>query len=175
MYYIKATLKDGVSKWDNTFVYHLGLNVHPDPDKSSVLCSRGIHLAKNLRSAMMLCPSAVEFYLAKPGVILAEDAEKVRVAYCFLIKLINKDQLLILKRHEHICPDELLSIREEWGYLFDTGGIAGKKWIERYLLQYPFIDERNQGLQLIKDGKTVSNIKNSISKTDLKTVLRSHK
>lgn len=88
--YYKGTKKGGVSFHDSAFVYHLGLNEQPNPDKTSKICSQGIHLAKDMQSLRRLCPDAEEIYECRTGVILAEDTEKVRVTYCFLDKQITK-------------------------------------------------------------------------------------
>jgi hypothetical protein len=45
--YYKGTRKNGVSYHDSSFVYRIGLNEHPKPDKSNTVYSSGIHLAKD--------------------------------------------------------------------------------------------------------------------------------
>ncbi len=89
----KATRKFGVSIYDHNFVYSLGMNIHPNPDRSNKLCSQGIHLAKTLEATKRLSKEWEEIYLAEPGVILAEDEEKARVASCFIIRKLNDDEV----------------------------------------------------------------------------------
>ena len=111
--YYKGTRKDGVSFYDRNFIFHLGLNVHPNSDKdSTVLCGEGIHLAKSLEALKDLCPRPVEIYEARPGVILAEDNIKVRVAYCFLDRLISRTgfpSALAVAKGIPICGQEWLN------------------------------------------------------------------
>ncbi len=107
MSYYKATKAGGVSCYDATFVYHEGLNVHPNPDKRSErVCptegsGAGICLAKSLRAAKSYGPKATEFYYAEPGVILGEDSYKVRVAYFFLGKRLSEDDLREITMQEN--------------------------------------------------------------------------
>lgn len=84
-FYYKGTRKGMVSCADSTFIYTMGLNTHPNPDKSTTVCSQGIHLAKDIPTLKKLCKNAEEYYLAKAGVIYGEDDEKVRVGYCWII------------------------------------------------------------------------------------------
>ncbi len=177
MYYLKATRLGGVSFHDANFVYHLGLNVHPNPDKSSVVCGVGIHLAKSLRAAFYYVPKAEEVYLAKPGPILGEGDDKVRVAYCFIIKKLTRKQVDILRTYEGVNLDDRQynEIKKEWGDLFSTGGIAGKQWLERYLLNFPFSEAKTQGLELIKGDRVVSRMTTNLTKKEIREVIASHK
>lgn len=93
-YYIKATLDGGVSGHDSNFIYRLGHNTHPNPDrKSKEACGEGIHLAKTINAAKRYVPKATEFYVTKPGEILGEDRDKIRVADCDLLFQVPKSQL----------------------------------------------------------------------------------
>ena len=87
LFYYKGTRAGMVSYYDSSFVYKYGLNIHPDPDKSSQVCSKGIHLAKSLKSKVI--KNAQEVYLARPGVIYGEDDEKIRTGHCWLIAKID--------------------------------------------------------------------------------------
>jgi hypothetical protein len=88
-YYYKGTNKGMVSEYDRRFVYHLGLNVHPDPDKSDVVCGRGIHLAKDVSTVKKYA----EVYRVKAGIIYGEDYSKIRVGHCWVIDRINPDAI----------------------------------------------------------------------------------
>ena len=101
MLYYKATMSDGVSCYDRNFKYNIGLNIHPKPNKSSSLpCGGGLHLAKTLRVAKKLTSGASEFYLARAGVILAEDDEKIRCSYVWLDKLLTKKEMNLIEQEE---------------------------------------------------------------------------
>ncbi len=85
--YYKATRVSGFSFYDPKFQYHIGQNVHPAPDKTTKeVCGEGIHLAKTLEALKKLQPNYQEIYEASPGVILAEDDDKLRCASCLIIK-----------------------------------------------------------------------------------------
>jgi len=103
--YYKATRANGVSGRDSSFVYHLGLNVHPNPDKKSkATCGEGIHLAKTIIAAKKYVPNWKEIYEAKAGVILGEDDDKIRVTHCFLLRRISPVDITYPKRPS-LCDD----------------------------------------------------------------------
>lgn len=132
--YYKGTRKGGVSFYDRNFVFHLGLNVHPNPDKNSAtLCGEGIHLAKSLVTLKDLCPRPVEIYEARAGVILAEDNIKVRVAYCFLDKLISTDGFPTVLSVAKGIP------------------ICGQDWLNRHASDISQADIDNLKLEVISD------------------------
>ena len=121
-YYIKATLDDGVSGYDNKFKYHLGENVHLKPDmKSNSSCGRGIHLARNILSARGYV-KATEFYLATAGKILGEDNTKIRTDKCNLlcripdniIKAYDEAELSARKAYDKaVLPDWMAYVEAE--------------------------------------------------------------
>jgi len=92
-YFIKATLNGGMSGYDPNFKYHLGENIHPNPDrKNTNACGLGIHLARDITFSKTYVPSATEFYLAVPsGDILGSDEDKIRVDKCNLLCQIPPD------------------------------------------------------------------------------------
>jgi hypothetical protein len=147
--YYKGTRKGGVSFHDSAFVYHLGLNEQLNPDKSSAICSQGIHLAKDMQSLKRLCPDAEEIYEARAGVILSEDEEKIRVAYCFLIKQIDKP------------PDFLGS---------GPIPICGFDWLNKHEKEFTQADYEALGMTVKTDNHTLT-IKAGINPRNLKTAL----
>ncbi len=87
-YYIKATRGNGVSGFDPKFIYHEGINIHPNPDTSYKVCSDGIHLAVDIMTARNYVSEAIEFYLARPiGKIYGRDSNKIRVGKCRLWRI----------------------------------------------------------------------------------------
>lgn len=97
--YYKATRAGGVSGHDRDFIYKLGLNVHPHPDKEDIsACGVGIHLAKTEEAAKRYVPSWKQIYEAKAGVILGEDHDKIRVTHCFLTRLMASPDLVFPQR-----------------------------------------------------------------------------
>lgn len=111
--YYKGTRKGGVSYHDKSFVYHMGLNVHPRPDKTNTLCSDGIHLAKHKSDLTLFCGTTPEeVYECRAGVIYAEDNDKVRVGYCFVDRLIQPEFLAIVPENT-LCGAAWL--KEHWG------------------------------------------------------------
>jgi len=97
--YYKATRANGVSGRDPLFIYHIGINIHPNPDrKNTAACGIGIHLAKTIDIAKKYVPGWKEIYEAKAGVILGEDKEKVRCASCQLTRLISSPKIKFPKR-----------------------------------------------------------------------------
>ena len=70
-YFIKATLKNGVSGHDSSFIYKEGWNKEPNADyQSKEPCGRGIHLARNMEEAQWYVEGAEEFYLAIPAIFI---------------------------------------------------------------------------------------------------------
>jgi len=88
-YFIKATLNGGVSGYDESFIYHEGENVHPNPDYvSKEACGRGVHLARTIEWARDYVVNPREFYLATvTGKIIASDKTKIRVDKCHLTRI----------------------------------------------------------------------------------------
>ena len=129
-YYYKATLANKTSSYDRSFTYREGLNVHPHPDKyPHLICGEGLHLAKTLKLSKHIVPQATEFYLARAGVILAEDFEKIRCAYIWLDK--------------QLTPEEIQKIdgEEEWVLKgVTTEPLCGKDWFSKHALDITQVD-----------------------------------
>jgi hypothetical protein len=140
-HWYKATRKGGVSFRDPTFVYHLGMNVHPEPDKSNTLCSRGIHLA-----------NWEEIYIVEPGVILAEDDDKARVASCFVIRMLSTNEIGIDK----IEPS--------------TEPLCGWDWLKKHSNDITQSMWNEQGIEIIADRNKV-NIKATVKPKDIKVAI----
>lgn len=155
-FYIKATRDGGQSGRDASFVYHLGINVHPNPDrKSKFACGEGIHLAKTVALAKFYVPTATEFYVAEAGVILGEDNEKARCASCKLIAKIPKESLSAL--------DGLLKL--------DGNTLCGRDWLEKNMFRVTWEDIKGQRLVVTKDKKRVT-LPFEMKSKDRRTVLK---
>ena len=122
-YYFKATMEGGKSKYDPAFVYHEGINTHPNPDKSNVVCGNGIHLAVTIEDALYYASQAKEFYLARPiGKIYGRDDTKIRVGKCRLwripdelVKAYDEAEAIAMKAYaEAIATAWKAMIREQY-------------------------------------------------------------
>ena len=131
--YFKGTHKNGLSFYDHKFIYHLGLNVHPSPDRSNIICGAGLHLAKSLAALDELAPKAEEIYLAEPGVILAEDNEKVRVAYCWLRRQLSQKEIATIRATEPKKTDKYL---------------CGDDWFRKHALDVTMADIEKQTIEI---------------------------
>jgi hypothetical protein len=159
LFYIKATLDNGISKYDHNFKYTLGHIVHPNPDRiSKDACGIGIHLAKTMRDAKQYFPNATEYYLAKAGEIIAQDFNKVRCADCYIlrklsIKDINYIDSILLNNYPLLNP------------------LCGIKWLEQHALDYTWEDFNNETIQISHNNQKTT-VKAGISKKDIKQVLK---
>jgi len=132
--YFKGTRKGGISFYDRKFIYHLGLNVHPSPDRrSDISCGAGLHLAKSLSALDSLAPGAEEIYLAEPGVILAEDVGKVRVAYCWLRRQLSQKEIATIRATESPKTDKYL---------------CGDDWFRKHALDVTMEDIEKQTIEI---------------------------
>jgi len=148
--YYKATKAKGVSGYDPNFIYHLGINAHPNPDrKSNDACGEGIHLAKSIEIAKSLCSDWKEIYEAKAGVILGEDSKKIRVASCVLVRRIEHSDFKMPN-----CP----SLNDEW--------------LDKHLYDITPDDIANQTLEIIEDDKVKICLKASMRKKDARDALK---
>ena len=179
MPYYKATLVGGVSAFDSSFVYHEGLNMHPNPDKKSMLVcpqkdrAAGICLAKTLKAAKKYVPKAIEVYLAEPGLILAEDDDKVRVAYFWRGKLLTAKELDDIVLSEMDEGERNVELQKRHGILL-TGihppPICGEDWIIQHGRDVTWDDWNKQTMEVSSDRHKTT-IFAKIKPKDLKTVL----
>ena len=168
--YFKATRKGGVSFHDRAFVYHLGQNVHPKPDREDDgACGRGIHLAKTLNDARAFAANEggnVEYYTAEAGVILGEDSYKVRCASCVILKQLtpadlqteDKKQKERLQREEaerkRLQEERAKEEKErEWLRLFGLTyePLCGREWLTQHARDVTPAIFAAQGIELYVD------------------------
>lgn len=155
--YYKATRKGGVSIYDRHFIYHMGLNIHTAPDKGSTICSEGIHLAKNMADLCRLASGYEEVYECRAGVILAEDMEKIRVAYCFVDK-----QVEIPIDWSKVCPG------------IPSNPLCGMDWVKEHYNHFTQEDYDKLGITIKTDRREVTiTAKNKLK--DVRTVIGSLK
>jgi len=166
MPYYKATLAGGESqradKNDSKFVYRLGLNVHPNPDKTSDLpCGEGIHLAKSIETAFIYSPDATEVYEAKPGVILGEDCDKVRVAYCFITRKVPEKEISEAKRKRKEAKEKQLieeKKRQEFITLYgcEPPSLPGEDWLKKHVHDITWEDYNKQTLTVVSGNSKLT-------------------
>jgi hypothetical protein len=164
-YYYKATRSDGSSYYggEPVIIYKEGMIIHPAPDrKSDASCGAGIHLAKTLGFAKRYCITGGRIFLAKAGVILGEDSEKVRCASCFVVRELSADDI---KRAENEAE-----LQKKLGAVWATGGLCGKDWLIQHLNDVTQEDIDNQGLELITNNHKVV-LKAGMKKGNIKTAL----
>lgn len=160
-YYFKATRNNGESGYDSGFRYKLGMNIHPKPDKKSrAACGIGIHLAKTIEVALRFVSRASEIYLAKPGVILGEDDEKLRCGSCFLIKKLDKEEV------EHYEKQSELRL--------PTNPICGQDWLNQHQFDISWQDFYNQTIVISSNNHTLPPISSSMKRKDLKVIIRNY-
>lgn len=148
-YYYKATLDNGVSRSDSTFIYKLGLNTHPKPDKlSKESCGVGIHLAKTISIAKRYVPEATEFYLAKAGVILGEDENKIRCSSCILVRKLSQKAVNRALDIEALQDEQ----KKKLGSLLNTGGLCGKDWLLKHMCDVTEEDINNLKIEVKSNG-----------------------
>lgn len=146
--YYKGTRKGMCSYYDKNFVYKMGLNVHPHPDKSAAVCGSGIHLAKSLAALKQLQPKAEEIYECKAGIIYGEDETKVRVGYCWIIRQVV----------------EPVQIK------FPENVLCGVEWLKAHYNDHTQQEIDNLGIEVITDrskttlkaGMKVGNIRTAM-------------
>ena len=149
--YYKATKAKGVSGYDPNFVYHLGMNVHPNPDrKSNDACGEGIHLAKSIETAKRLCNSWKEIYAAEAGVILGEDRDKIRCASCFILRVIDVNYDFVLPNRPSL----------------------NDKWLDEHAFDITMEDIQSQKLEIINGRKVSLALK--MRKTDRLSILKEY-
>lgn len=137
-YYYKATLANKMSHYDRLFSYREGLNIHPDPNKHNhPVCSEGFHLAKTLKAARNYVPGATEFYLARAGVILAEDDDKIRCSYIWLGRLLSREEVREIDRVE-------MSVKEREQRMRAVGSpsalLCGQDWLDKHAFDITQVD-----------------------------------
>ncbi len=180
-YYFKATKEGGISGADANFVYTLGQNIHPDPDrKSKSACGTGIHLAKTLVVAKKYVPKATEYYLAEAGVILGEDDDKVRCASCVLVRQLTKVQVKrILKRAQTVIEEERRKVKQEiercnrLGRFANTGGLCGLPWLESHFFDHTQEEIDNLSIVIFKDDRKMTAITASTKKKIVRELVHS--
>lgn len=161
IFYIKGTLKggDSVAKYEPKIHYKLGMNIHPSPDKTDTLCSAGIHLAKSLKSAKRLCPEATEFYLAKSGVIYAEDSEKIRTGSAEIVMKLDTDMIYALGGIE---------LPKDWH--IPDNPLCGQDWFQKHWHKVSQQDIDNQRLTVKTDRQEVC-LSPKLKKKDIREIL----
>lgn len=168
-YYYKATLINKMSHYDRSFSYREGLNIHPDPNKhSSPVCSEGFHLAKTLKAARYYAPRATEFYLARAGVILAEDDDKIRCSYIWLGRLLSEEEIRERDRVE-------MSVKEKEQRMQAVGSpsapLCGQDWLDEHAFDVTQADINALRLEVTTDRHRFSIGLNTKAK-DRKYLLR---
>lgn len=149
--YYKATKSHGVSGQDPNFIYHIGVNKHPNPDrKSKDACGIGIHLAKTIEAAKRYVRDWSEIYEAKAGKILGENSNKVRCTSCELIRIIER------KRKDVVFPNKPCLCEE---------------WINEHWNDISQLEIDNQTLSIGNNGTTI-NIKQKAKKKDIKYLVK---
>ena len=160
--YYKATRKDGTSYRDPSFSYHLGLNIHPNPDrKSESACGEGLHLGKTIVDALTYTEDDAEIYLARAGVILGEDSTKIRCSYCWLDRKLSVEETTEVKK-EHKHRQEMAAGKID--------PLFGNDWLQKHGLDYTQADIDNLTLT-VTSGKREVTVKNKLKRKDLKVVL----
>ncbi len=159
-HYIKATLKGGQSSFNPPFIYKLGINVHPKPDrKSESACGEGLHLAKSFKAAKEYCKQAKEFYLAQAGVILGEDNDKVRCASVNIIRRLSDSEIYALDNKD---------IPVEW-HIPDPP-LCGWEWLKSNWHNITPSDINNQTLEISVPHHTMK-LKAVLNRKDIKSYL----
>jgi len=164
VYYYKATDKGGVSHYPYgaKYTYHIGLNVHPKPDKKSKSsCGEGIHLAKTVKGALTYVKDAGEIYLARAGVILGEDATKVRCTHCWIDRQLSREEIDRVKENDKIMADLSLKTVEPlcgFNWLKDHAGDVTQEMIDACTLE-------------VSSGTRTLTLKNKLKKKDLRAIL----
>jgi len=154
--YYKGTMKDGVScsSLAPKIVYKLGTIVHPNPDrKSSKVCGAGIHLAKSFKAMRDNTQYAVEVYEARPGVILAEDDEKVRCASCFIVRKLSDEEIhkLTLQNFPQKEIDRVLALME-----LPVNCFVSDLWIYESYIKHPPEEFAKLSMTVIAPSRTVT-------------------
>lgn len=150
-YYYKATLDNKTSSYDQKFVYREGLNVHPNPSKySHLVCGEGLHLAKTIKLARRIVRGAKEFYLARAGVILAEDDEKIRCAYIWLDKQLTPAEIAKIEK------EEAMGIKQGAILTASTPPLCGRDWLDKHGLDITEADITKLRLEVKSPTHTFS-------------------
>ncbi len=173
MPYYKATLKNGIAKWNNSFKYKLGLNIDPNADKRDGVCVAGIHLSKRVTVAReYLGSSEGDIYEAESGVILGEDSEKIRVAYCWLTRLLSKDEWLTAEERKAKelakAEAERLAFKTLWGV--NPPSLPGIQWLNEHGKDISWEDWNKQTLEVSSDRDKIT-VYAKIKPKDIKTAL----
>jgi len=170
--YYKLTKEGGVSYYDNGFVYNLGLNVHPCPNKlSQSSCGEGLHLAKTIGEGRKNVPYAdAEVYMARPGVILGEDSTKVRCAYIWLDRLLTLDEIKEVEKSEMTTKEAKKQLEKMLRGL-PPAPLCGQDWIKEHGLDFTDEDFRKLTLTVAVDGKQTMTIRPNLKKKEMRTVL----
>ena len=170
MPYYKATLAGGVSQHEPVIVYHLGLNVHPNPDKKSTdSWGEGIHLAKTIKATWGYVPDATEIYEAEAGVILGEDDDKIRVSYCWLTRLIPKEEWVTELEQAKADAERQAKEREILKGI-KPPPICGMEWLENHRGDITWDDWNKQTLEVSSDRHKIT-ISAKLKRKDLKIIL----
>ncbi len=155
--YYKGTKTGGLSyqcKYVPKIVYKLGLIEHPSPDKSSKLCSDGIHMAKSIEALRGMGMAKEEIWECEAGTIYAEDSQKVRVGYCFVKKLIQTGP----------------KPTPPWGSL-PTDPLCGREWLEAHYFDHTKEEIESLGM-VVTTGRQTITVKSKIKPNDLRTAIK---
>jgi hypothetical protein len=157
--YYKGTLASGVAKHDGRFVYNLGMNTHPNPDrKSTNACGCGLHLWKTLEKAIF--EGYPEIYEARAGVILGEDEQKVRCANVFLIRRITDDEITAINKETENKRIEAIKQKEAADYYrkldLPYNCFVDHDWIKKSLATFSQSDYEKLGIEITTPKRKVT-------------------
>lgn len=171
--YYKATLKGGVSHYDNRFVYRVGLNIEPNADDSHWAdCGWGLHLAKTIQAARSLSGHRdEEIYLAKPGVILGEGRDKVRCRYVWIVRKLTKKEIT---KYDFQEEEERIERERREALLrgLPPEPICGWDWINKHSKDFTQDDFNKLKIE-ISTGSCTMNLTVKMKAKDRRQVIRS--
>ncbi len=175
--YYKGTLARSVAKYDGKFVYNLGMNTHPNPDKkSTAACGAGLHLWKTLEKAIY--EGYPEIYEAKAGVILGEDTEKVRCANVFLVRRLTDDEIAAINRaaeNKRIEAQKLKDAESSYSKLgLPYNCFVDSEWIKKSLATFSQSDYEKLGIEITTPKRKVT-ITTKLPAKDRKQILEAIK
>lgn len=186
MNYYKVTDCGMVSQHDKNYIYKFGLNEERNAENSKEVCGIGLHLAKTIVFAKSMARYGSEIYLARPGVIIAEDASKARCKYVWIDKLLSPIEVAKLEKEEKEVEEkrqlEIIKQKEEEKYNQEirqrinhiSQPICGKEWLDAHAFDIKQSDIDALGMVVSSNGREIA-IKNSrkLKNKEIRTVLAS--
>ena len=184
MNYYKVTDYGMVSQRDSKYIYKFGLNEEKNAKNTQEVCGIGLHLAKTVVFAKSMARYGSEIYLARPGVIIAEDASKARCKYVWIDKLltpaevaklekeekeIEENRQIELKRHEE---EEKQKIELKQRIAHISTPICGIEWLEAHACDIKQSDIDALGITINSNGREIS-LKNNpkLKRKEIKEVM----